>query len=694
MTQTPSPNDTFFGLDISDIRKSLFAIRRKISKRYLLIEFGVDSLTYGEARIVKDQVVCSKINRIILDKEAIERGSPTDVNAMSSFLNQIIEENQIWATRVAITLPPEASLSKIIYLPENLDYPSAIEYIKNPTSSGFQFPISLDQTDFDIIPLNCIPINKQNKTRAYFLSSVPKKLVNNIIETIANAKLELHALDVAYTSLERLASNSIEKLDSSNVIIVLELCEECSYFYILSIFGPIYVSTLAATRLFNYPQSYDGNLSLEEVTINREDYLEITELDLKVILSEIKNEIAKFKISNDLDIAEILLSGINSSHPGISKIFENRLNIKTTILRALSLDSVMDIGFSKSLCTQDLNRLVGLSLNMIEIEDNFLIYKNSRNPKIKKHNKKDSSNFDVIKNSSVDIASLKKENINSDNLIENKTIQELEEYQLNTNSKENNRKSLEDRDLNQKKQSFEDFLNSETKLSTSNSTPDLVSDAEMQSIDNKDSDQPLLDLRSNLSNSKDTTSQIDEVDSSFSDLQSITENQSFEEYLISNNENQKKENIEFSLDSSKPQNINFNSDIKLSTSTSEFVLNNEIESIDNDNSDQSSLDSISNLSETKNTSKATEGVDNKSFNEVDKFNTLEYSSNDKSNPLPPNEIQSNDNESSAQSLLDFDINENQNDFNNKKELNNNIDSKSKLVEEDETDNTSFKMPDI
>ena len=204
MVQTPSANETFFGLDISDARKKYFSLRRKISKRFLLIEFGLDSLTYGEARVIKDQVYYSKINRIQLDKSAIERGTPTDSEVMASFLSQIIEEDQIWVHRVGITLPPQAALSKIIYLPKHLNYKEAIDYISNPSTSGFQFPISLENTDFDLTPLNFIPINEKTQNKPYFLNSIPKKLVDNLINTLDEANLELHALDIAYSSLDRL----------------------------------------------------------------------------------------------------------------------------------------------------------------------------------------------------------------------------------------------------------------------------------------------------------------------------------------------------------------------------------------------------------------------------------------------------------------------------------------------------------
>ena len=230
MVQTPPANDTFFGLDISKARKTFLSIRRKISKRFLIVEFGVDYLTFGEARVIKDQVYCSKLNRISIESSAIERGAPTDPEAMGSFLSQIIEEEQIWAHRVGITLPPQAALSKIIYLPEYLSYKEAIDYVSNPSSSGFQFPISIENTDFDLIPLNCLPINEKDKTRPYFLNSIPKKLVDNIIKTLSAANLELHLLDIAYSSLERLAITSINKLKESEVFILIELSSKCTHF--------------------------------------------------------------------------------------------------------------------------------------------------------------------------------------------------------------------------------------------------------------------------------------------------------------------------------------------------------------------------------------------------------------------------------------------------------------------------------
>ncbi len=496
MVQTPSVNDTFFGLDISGSRKAFISFRRKISKRFLLIEFGVDYLNYGEARIFKDQVFCSKLNQIPIDKSAIERGTPTDTEVMASFLSQIIEEDQIWGHRVAITLPPQAALSKIIYLPKNLNYNEAIDHIINPSSSGFQFPISIENTDFDLIPLNFLPVNKKNQTKPYFLSSVPKKLVDNIIKTLSDANLELHSLDVAYSSLERLARTTINKLKKNQVYVLIELSLECTHLYILSLGGPIYITTLAAIRAFEVNENYKGNTSLEENTINSDDYSEISALDLKVLLNEVQDELITFKRNFSLEISEIILSGINSSHKGITNFFRDRLKIKTSVLRAISSEDIGDLNVSKPILMQDFNRIIGLGLSIIQTDEDT--YKSSnRNSNERKENKivQDKTN-NQSNNSKEDLNIQNRSNIlettdikNRDNGYSNSLINNKNDYISDDSGKT---KAVSNDSI-----SFQDFLNQnieENKITSKNSNQ-ISSNSTFLNSKNNDSS---LDFSSNL----------------------------------------------------------------------------------------------------------------------------------------------------------------------------------------------------
>ena len=59
MTATPMVGSTFFGLDISQFAARLLSIRRKISKRVLVLEFGSDFLLLAEATLTHSGVQLS-----------------------------------------------------------------------------------------------------------------------------------------------------------------------------------------------------------------------------------------------------------------------------------------------------------------------------------------------------------------------------------------------------------------------------------------------------------------------------------------------------------------------------------------------------------------------------------------------------------------------------------------------------------
>ena len=121
MVQTPNSNETFFGIDISGFSESLRNLRRQISKRNLLLEFGKNSLTFAEARLIKDEIFIDKLNKITLPEKAVDRGTPLDANEMSKLISEIIRQERFWAHRVSVVLPPEAALCKVINLPSGLN---------------------------------------------------------------------------------------------------------------------------------------------------------------------------------------------------------------------------------------------------------------------------------------------------------------------------------------------------------------------------------------------------------------------------------------------------------------------------------------------------------------------------------------------------------------------------------------------
>ena len=178
---------TFFGLDISQVAAQLLSLRRKISKRVLLLEFGPASLLMAEATLTQAGVQLSHVSLFSLPPEALDRGVPAEPLKMARLIQDFCAEKKIPAHRVAVVLPPELAFQRLLELPVTLTTDEAREYVLNP-ANGLQIPFPLTQTDFDLFPVSAP--TEQSKTtdkRLYMLSAIPEVLVDPIVEMLQAA---------------------------------------------------------------------------------------------------------------------------------------------------------------------------------------------------------------------------------------------------------------------------------------------------------------------------------------------------------------------------------------------------------------------------------------------------------------------------------------------------------------------------
>ena len=126
----------------------------------------------------------------------------------------------------------------------------------------------------------------------YFVFSVPKKLVDNLIQTLNKTGLELTRLEISIFSHARLLKNEIFSLVDNDSLIVVDLTKECTYISCFGSNGPLLVEKISAIR--DFPSIIDldeGVKSIEEQVLKRDNYLELTYLDLKVLINELKSRI-------------------------------------------------------------------------------------------------------------------------------------------------------------------------------------------------------------------------------------------------------------------------------------------------------------------------------------------------------------------------------------------------------------------
>ena len=374
MTQTSLVGSTFFGMDLSVLADRFWMFRRRVSKRVLLLEFGSASLTVAQARYGVDEVEFTHVRRGELPPGATERGVPTEPARMASLIQQICKEEKIYARRTAVVLPAKAAFHPIIQLPLGLTLDEARAYARNP-SSGLQIPIPLQQTDFDLVPCSG-QVNEATveARQPYFLSSVPQKLVDQLLDTLQRADLEVLSIDLAFCCQLRLMAADAAALAPGEFLLLLECVRECSHLVVVANSGPVALFRLSAIREFPIP-AFDSlkteaavqeALSAEAITLADDGYMPLSDLDLRVLVPEIQQIKEQFSAQIPVRCWKgVALTGVNSAHPGLADLLAEALALEVHVLRPLGTTGVGAVSFSSLLVHQSLGRLLGLGLGLL-----------------------------------------------------------------------------------------------------------------------------------------------------------------------------------------------------------------------------------------------------------------------------------------------------------------------------------------
>ena len=134
MTATPVVGSSFFGLDISQFTTWLLSMRRRISKRVLLLEFGPDYLLLAEATLTQLGVQLSHVSSFSLPPEALIVASSEPLKMATLIQDFCSEENP---HRVAVCHGVGISASSICRQPLTEE---AREYIESSEWFTDSFP--------------------------------------------------------------------------------------------------------------------------------------------------------------------------------------------------------------------------------------------------------------------------------------------------------------------------------------------------------------------------------------------------------------------------------------------------------------------------------------------------------------------------------------------------------------------------
>ena len=368
-----------------DIKEIFFETLRKISSKIILIEIGNDFLNIGLAQSRNNKLYIKKVFKQILPKEALEKYLPTEPENFGAFISQIINENKISTNRVALSLPSDTCYTRLIEIPEEVEEVNSIGFLENP-NSGIQIPISLENSDFEINLTNLPLHERKNKFfNKYFLTSIPKKNVDTILESIKNANLEICSLQMSHMCIANLLKSEIDKIKGDDLIISVDLLDEFTQFVIFDASGPLFIKRLASIK--SYPSieemkkmNKDNLKTNKNYTNNNEksdNYHALSKLDLKILIREINKSFSDFLNENNLNKkAKIFCSGRNSQHDNLVEILGNSLKMDVAVISPINNFFIKEFSYNPDEINQfSMSRLIGLGLSLInnnELEDESL----------------------------------------------------------------------------------------------------------------------------------------------------------------------------------------------------------------------------------------------------------------------------------------------------------------------------------
>ncbi len=363
---------------IEDVKEFFAEVFKKISSKVILLEIGNNFLNIAIAKSQKNRLFIKKVLRQNLPEEALDKSIPSDPKNFGEFLKQIINENKINTNRVALCLPSDTCYTRLIEIPEEVKEDDSKSFLENP-NSGIQIPIALENSDFEI-NLSDLPKIEINNRRfnKYFLTSLPKKNVDLIIDSIKNANLEICSIQMSHICIANILRRELYNLSESDLIISIDLLDEFTQFVIFDRSGPLLIKRLASIR--NYPsineikeinkkQNEKNKKSNDQNNSN--NYHALSKLDLKVLLREINESFNNFLNKNNLNKkGKIFLSGRNSQHKNLVKILGENLKMDVALVSPINSYNLKEFSYNPDEINQfSMARIIGLGLTLIKDND-------------------------------------------------------------------------------------------------------------------------------------------------------------------------------------------------------------------------------------------------------------------------------------------------------------------------------------
>lgn len=339
---------------VKQLAGALGGMRRQLSRRILLVDFSDGCAVVAQCRLRGGSIELMPIDITELDKEALDKGCPTDPEAMADLLQDVIEERKMIARRCAVILPAVAFTTIPLCIEAGLNSRQALERL-GEAGSAVQLPFPRNQADLELIDVSDRDDCKSNLHRSYLLMAVQRSHTDRLVKTFQQASLELQFVDSGLLAPLRLFQGEIEGLQPKQQLLHLNLAPGVTTCTTVGRGGPKKLQRLAPVR--PYPLFMDQS-NEDYFPLAPEDLLSL-ERDLKKVMKDSTNETTL-----------ITLGGTGSGHPGLDELLNEALEIPIKLIKPLDNGKIGSFELPNGFNAQAMGRIVGMALRCLHMEEN------------------------------------------------------------------------------------------------------------------------------------------------------------------------------------------------------------------------------------------------------------------------------------------------------------------------------------
>jgi len=325
---------SFFGIDLKSLPERFRRIRKSISTRYLLIDFGLDKITLCELSLKGLNIRFDHLQEIPLPLEALDRGIPVDAIEMSALIREYCREEGVPAHRAIVGIHEDALYLTTIKLPAQL----AEEIItQREFSDQVEAMIPVQVANYEVSLSLCAPPLADDDNANYLISALPNKYLDQLIDTLAKSG---HQIIGVYPS-SLIQSIAISRLypcpspEEFNLVLDFRSEHTLATFHFKE--SPVRVSRLTAVPALTAPSPKYDNASIAATnakpydrSIDKNNY-QLDELDLRRLAQELRTELDLFSNAFSSSVLnEILIIENSHTPPNLPSILQALLHRHTS----------------------------------------------------------------------------------------------------------------------------------------------------------------------------------------------------------------------------------------------------------------------------------------------------------------------------------------------------------------------------